>query len=62
MASDWYLAPVWWLLTCFVLLLLGWLNRRVRMRKPQQAKQLALREFAAIDLTQSGSATAIGSY
>lgn len=60
LASDWYLAPVWWLLACLVLLLLGWLIRRVRMRQPQQAsKQLALRELAAIDLTQSDSATAI---
>ncbi len=60
LASDWYLAPVWWLLACLVLLLLGWLIRRLRHRQPQQAaKQLALRELDRIDLAQSGSATAI---
>jgi hypothetical protein len=60
LASDWYLAPIWWLLAVFVLLLLGWLIRRVRMRQPQQAAtQLALRELSAIALDQSGSATAI---
>lgn len=60
LASDWYLAPIWWLSAALVLLLLGWLLWRMRQRQPQQAsKQLALRELDSIELGQSGSATAI---
>lgn len=60
LASDWYLAPIWWLLAVLLLLLLGFGLRLLRQRRPQpQSQQLALSELAGIDLQQAGSATAI---
>lgn len=60
LASDWYLAPIWWLLAALLLLLLLWLLRLLRQRQPQpQSQQLALSELASIDLQQPASASAI---
>lgn len=60
LVSDWYLAPIWWLVAGLILLLLGFGLRRLRRRRLQPAaQQLALQELASIDVRQPGSASSI---
>lgn len=60
LVSDWYLAPIWWLLALLLFVALFWfLWRWRRQQQTNRPRDLALQELATIDLQQANAVCGI---